>query len=85
MVLTFIAQSALNFKKRRGRMSRKSRIEPVREYLEEEITISQCILVDAIKDEDFIKAAWVKEFKVKLEKALSLCGDGGRNESSRKI
>lgn len=57
-------------------MTRKSKIEPVRKFLEEEITISQCILIGAIKDEDFVKAAWVKEFKAKLEKALSLCGEG---------
>lgn len=56
-------------------MARVSKIKPVREYLEEEIVNSQCILLGAIKDEDFIKAAWMKEFKEKLEKALSLCGE----------
>lgn len=54
---------------------RKSKIAAIREYLKEEIAMSQRILSEAIKEESFVKASWVKGFKIKLETALALCGD----------
>ena len=56
-------------------MSRKSKLEPVRKFLEMAIVQAKRDQDKLALNEDFGGAAMIKSFKDVLERALELCGE----------
>ncbi len=56
-------------------MARRSRIEPVREFLRDERSKIITKIDDAIKAEEFLQAENLKEFRRILSVAIQLCGE----------
>ena len=54
-------------------MARKSKIEPVREYLRSERDLIRTKIEEAIDSEDYIKAECLKGFRIILTVAIQMC------------
>lgn len=64
-------------------MSRKSKVEPIREYLSNERSQIIVGIDDAIKAEEFLQAEQLKEFRRILSVAIQLCGEGKPKEEKQ--
>ena len=64
-------------------MARRSRIEPVREFLRDERSKIITKIDDAIKAEEFLQAENLKEFRRILSVAIQLCGEREIKEETK--
>ena len=56
-------------------MARKSRIEPVREFLRNERELIRTKIGEVVDVEDYAQAEYLKGFRDISTEAISLCGD----------
>ena len=61
-------------------MARKSRIEPVREYLSTELKWNQILEESRARDKEYGKAGHYRSVCIMLEKAIELCGESKPKE-----